>query len=195
MDKARTFVINHLMRIKDGFSLAEKPSATYLEIITKKFKEDHWTAEQIKDSVDSLLADAQYADSAKYGRYPSYADFIRVRAEPVANLDIPAPTTNIKFIQDCFLDVCRYIHRQGIIWVEYCEKVEKIPYGNKMFVKRIQNPDETVQDCLLNKEWILDDLIKEKEETFPDYYFKFPGMRKMEKYAFACKLGVFALKK
>lgn len=199
MDKARAIIVKSLMKIKDAFSLPEKPSAGYLDVIINKFHEDHWFVSQVNAAVDALISDREYAEAAKYGRYPTYADFSRVRAELAldaeSTADYPMPHTEIDFIQDVFLDVCRFIHREGIIWVEYCAKVEKIPYGNKMFLRKITNANGTVEEILANKEWILDDLIKSKEDTFPDFYFKFPGMRKMEKYAFAHKLGVFTIKK
>lgn len=194
MDKAKKYILNELLRLATAYSMAEKPAKEYLNLLATKFHDDNWKGVELHWTVDALLTDKEYAENAKFGRYPSYADFVRLRCGPQEG-SIPNPTTNIAFIQDCFLDVCRFIHREGIMWVEYCAKVEKIPYGNKMFVKKIKKPDGTYKDVLMNKEWILDDLINDKEQSFPDFYFKFPGMRKIEKYALAHKLGVFAIKK
>lgn len=162
--------------------------------IEKKLKPYYW--EDVERCIERFFATK---DSSNYPRVEQIIALLNsdraTRKEiPTAELDIPKPHTNIAFIQDCFLEVCRFVHREGIIWVEYCAKVENIPHGNKMFIKKIKKQDETYDDILANKEWIIDDLIKDKESGFPDVYFKFPGMRKIERYAFAYKLGVLNIK-
>lgn len=194
MDKADRYItkLRSLYRLDERVITALMANKAKLENSLKPF---YW--EDIQRCIEKFYA---VKDSTNYPRIDQLVAMLNTDRNvgveiQETELEIPEPQTNIEFLKDVFLDVCRFIHREGIIWVEYCAKVEKIPYGNKMFLRKITNANGTVEEILANKEWILDDLIKSKEDTFPDFYFKFPGMRKMEKYAFAHKLGVFTIKK
>lgn len=194
MDKADRYItkLRSLYRLDERVITALMANKAKLENSLKPF---YW--EDIQRCIEKFYA---VKDSTNYPRIDQLVAMLNTDKNvgveiQETELEIPEPQTNIEFLKDVFLDVCRFIHREGIIWVEYCAKVEKIPYGNKMFLRKITNANGTVEEILANKEWILDDLIKSKEDTFPDFYFKFPGMRKMEKYAFAHKLGVFTINK
>lgn len=107
--------------------------------------------------------------------------------------EIQKPTTNIKYIQDCFYDVCRLKYMYGIAYSDYFDKVEHLPYGNKMRVV-VKNKDTNAERYeLVNLAWLWEDAVVEAKERFPDVFEKFKYANENEKYAIAYKLGVLKL--
>ena len=107
------------------------------------------------------------------------------REEPVA--DIPEPHTSIRNIQSVFMEVCTKLHQEGILWCEYLEKIEKIPFGNKNYI-------DQKTGRMMSKRWIWDAAVDTMMANFPQEYHKYNHLTTTEKYALAYKLGCYGIK-
>lgn len=107
--------------------------------------------------------------------------------------DYVKPTTNIKYIQDCFYDVCRLKYIYGIAYSDYFDKVEHLRFGNKMRVRSKNGSTAAKEYELVNIAWLWEDALAEAKKRFPDVFEKFKYANENEKYALAYKLGVLKL--
>ena len=107
--------------------------------------------------------------------------------------EIQKPTTQIKLIQDCFYDVCRLRYMYGIAYSDYFDKIEHLPFGNKMRVFAKNGSTQPEEYRLVNLAWVWEDALVEAKKRFPDVFEKFKYATDCEKYALAYKYGVLKL--
>lgn len=57
------------------------PSPEYVEAIQAELRARHWTLRDFYNALSFLKTDSLYADSARFGRYPTINDFLRSKKE------------------------------------------------------------------------------------------------------------------
>lgn len=123
-------------------------------------------------------------------------DVKRVDMENEQIVPITEPKTNIVVLGKVFSDACLWLHKNGVLYFEYFDKIKKIPYGNKMRVIVTQDKFGVNQNTLWNVRYDCDDAISAAREKYPDVYAQFEQKGPMsfcEQFAFAVQLGVMRI--
>lgn len=191
---------------KQGAKKMEKASK-YIKLITEMYVLSDKIKEKLNNNQELIEKSLEnyYWDDIKYAiekyytykndkTYPKLCHITAIlnatgkeikKEEPVP--EIEPPRTNIRQIQDVFMEVCTKLHQDGIFWCEYLEKIKNIPFGNKNYIN-------SKTGIMESKRWEWDKAISNLIMNFPQEYNKFKHLTTTEKYALAYKLGCYGIK-
>lgn len=176
---------------------AETKMLTNVEVYDSALKGYQWA--DVERQVSAYFA---YKSDKSYPRIAQVVALLKAdksvkQMEQEEVIDIAEPSTNIVQIKPSFTAACRFLHEEGVLYVEYYDKVKHIPRKNGAVLKEIKRPDGRVEYRIHPRKWDIDDAIKTARQVYPDIFAPFErgkGLRYEEAFAFAVQLGVFNIK-
>ena len=77
----KDFVFQQLVKLKNLYCMSEFPDANYLIDLCAELHTNKWTSRQLFFVINHLKTSQEYAQEAKYNRYPSFALLEKTRKE------------------------------------------------------------------------------------------------------------------